>query len=363
MASAFHQELQDAGAQISSSDFISKAARLADTGHSNRLPTLLEQHGLQARVKTSYVEINLKKKHPVLRVQDLLQALSTEDKIDKIFLQGHSLQDYATFWSRSVYKVHSTRLSQCVPVYLHCDEGTGPKKRGLLVLQFQPVLGAGSRRGNDINFSGSTYTNRMLYSVLKTTLYAKKKDILYNLLRHWSDDWTQAFTDGIPLRHNNSRVLLYPIVLGLKGDWAGLVKMGRLTRHFGRDAPLSSNPCGVCHLCKAGKLGYPWHKNDVNAAWLLDPSPNAEVPWTTPSPLMSIPSEGSGRFYLVDIFHTLHKGVYGDFAASAIESCLHWKFLCLPWALSQTIRGCGSSLFLSLSLFAVFLSLVFQHLP
>ena len=340
MAAAFQKELDDSSATVASSRFLASAARLSETGHSNRIPDLFEQYGLQAKIETTNLDIGLKRLHPVLRVQDLLQTLSVANKLDKIFLQGHSLKDFSTFWSRfyntkggsqhPVFKYHGDHLQHCVPVYLHCDEGTGPKKRGLLVLQFQPVLGAGSRRGDDLNFSGSTYTNRMLYSVLKTSLYAKQKVVLYKLLQHWSDDWSQAFKDGISVRHNNIRVLLYPIVLGLKGDWAGLVKMGRLTRHFGRDAPLSSSPPGVCHLCKAGQLGYPWHENDVNAAWLLDPSPEASDPWATPSPLMSIPSGGGGRFYLVDIFHTLHKGVYGDFAASAIASCSHVSKFCLP---------------------------------
>ena len=195
----------------------------------------------------------------------------------------------------------------------------GPTKKGLLIMQFQCIMGKGSRRAADLNLAGSTYVTRLLYTVLRQHHYNRQKSVLYKLLQHWVNDWKDAFHDGICVSVAGKSHTIYPIVLGLKGDWPALIKMGRLNRHFGRDAPASQNPPGICHLCRAGRLGFPWHLNDINAAWLLDPHAQDVEPWNAPSPLVEIPSDSGASFYMIDVFHTLHKGVFGDFAASALD--------------------------------------------
>ena len=49
---------------------------------------------------------------------------------------------------------------------------------------------------------------------------------------------------------------LHICVLGLKGDWPALTKLGCLTRHHGREASVKDG-AGICHLCLAGQRG-PW---------------------------------------------------------------------------------------------------------
>ena len=303
--------------------------------------TVLQQNGLQASIPTTYVDIGLKALHPVLRMQDLLAELSSMGKVGELILQGHTFSDMKHFWKlfrnhhpkHPVFQDHSQRLQYCIPMYLHCDEGTGPKKRGLLVMQYQPVVGQGSRRADDLNTAGSTYRTRMLYSVLSVHLYNKKKTFLFQLLQHWVNDLLDAYHNGVKASMDNGSVQLYPIILGLKGDWAGLAKFGRLSRNFQRDAPSSSNPPGVCHLCQAGRLGFPWHHFEADAAWLTDPHAKDDVPWHHPSPLSQLPSDVAGEFYLIDVFHTLHKGLFGDFAASSLAS---W----IRTVLTFSICGC-----------------------
>ena len=340
LAAAFQEELEDAGSRVESQEFLKSLARLSETGHEHRMGALLEKHGLQAEMTTTWVDIGLASCHPVLRIQDFLRGLSKADKVKEVFLQGHSFADFEAFWKlyakkdacHPVFTNHGHRLKYAVPLYLHADEGTGQKKKGLLVLQFQPILSKGSRRAADLNTGGSTYLTRALYSVLRVQLYSKKKQVLYKLLESWADDWHSAFFDGIEITVSKRVHRLYPIVLGLKGDWQGLIKIGRLTRHFLRDAPLNPHPVGVCHLCQAGRVGFPWHHNDVDAAWLADVDPEGDLPWLQPSPLLKIPHSSGPQFFLIDIFHTLHKGIYGDFAASAlVPVATHWHAFIDVW--------------------------------
>ncbi|CAJ1453729.1 unnamed protein product [Effrenium voratum] len=214
-------------------------------------------------------------------------------------------------------------LSRCVPCFLHADEGTSIKKRGVLALSLQSALGAGSRRSADVNFSGDTFLTRILFSVMMTKTYARNKAPLYALLSHFADSCTNAFENGIEVVINDQRTNLHLCILGLKGDWPALTKCGRLNRHHLRDAPGSNNPAGICHLCLAGQTGYAWHEWDDSAAW-LDTMDTAPLPWTTPSPLMKIPHDetDSADFFKIDLFHTMHKGVLADLAASTIATCI-----------------------------------------
>ena len=136
LAHAFCKELRDGSETLESSNFLDKLARLHETGHEHRVPALLEQFGLQARVPVTWVDVGLPCKHPVLRLQDLLRGLSEVDKVAEHFLHGHAFEDYELFWSRykvhrpchPVFSKHSCRLRFCIPLFVHTDEGTGQKK-------------------------------------------------------------------------------------------------------------------------------------------------------------------------------------------------------------------------------------------
>ena len=302
--------------------------RLHRTGHTSRLPALLVEHGLQVDVKPTFHNIGLKTDHPVLSISNYITALSDAGKLDILF-QGHDFTSYLSFWARykrikpthPVFDVFGQDLSHCVPCFLHADEGTSQKKRQILVLQLQPVMGKGSSRSAELNFCGSTYLTRILWSVMQARLYAKSKLPLYALLQVLAQECTDAFNNGLDITLNQRTHRIRLVVLGLKGDWPALTKLGRLTRHHLRDAPKAENPPGICHLCLAGQSLFPWHVCSPDAAWLetigADP-----LPWTIPSPLANIPQDKSDRasFYLIDLFHTVHKGVFCDIAGSAIVS-------------------------------------------
>ena len=282
---------------------------------------MLREFGLEADIPISYRNIGLKKPHPVLRLKDLVATLNKAGKLHHLFA-GNNGKSLENFWAQyrllhpghDVFTRHSQHLSSCLPMMMHLDEGTTHKKKSLMILSAQIVCGQGSRRAPGHNFLGSTYLSRFLFSVLLGRTYARQKKVLYDLLDAWATDLTECYQDGIRI---NDQDTIWPVILSCKGDWPAVAKAGRLQRNFMRDAPSSGSPPGICHLCRAGMLGYPWNSFEANAAWLHADSP---IPWTTPSPLAKIPQDSSNpaSFYAVDLFHVCHKGVVADYVASSI---------------------------------------------
>ena len=330
MASAMFKELQDPEPEIQSWNFLKELDRLHSTGHDCRLPQTLEQFKLQAKIPVTYEHIGLKSCHPTLPLRSILETFNTAGKIDNL-LVGNGPAQLRSFWRNyeklhphhDVFNDHASHLHACVPMMLHLDEGTSHKKKGLMVLSVQPVCGKGSRKSSSssssggINFIGSTYCTRFLYSVLLARTYSTKKKILYDLLDRWQVDLNDCYWNGIEIDGMSGLPKVYPVVINCKGDWPALTKAGRLTRHHLRDAPASSSPPGICHLCRAGQSNFPWNEFGNDASWLHADSP---LPWTTPSPLARLPQDRANPagFYCIDLFHAAHKGVVGDYAASAL---------------------------------------------
>ena len=79
---------------------------------------------------------------------------------------------------------------------------------------------------------------------------------------------------------------LHICVLGLKGDWPALTKLGCLTRHHGREASVKDG-AGICHLCLAGQRGHEFHIFDYTK---MKASRAPDWPWTKPSSLTTVNS-------------------------------------------------------------------------
>ena len=326
MAESFRRELQEANAEIQSSEFLRAAGRLYESGHANRLPALLLQYRFQADIRVSYADIGLSHDHPMLQVSDTIAALDTAGKLEDVLLMGNTQDDLKEFWTRlrqtqpnhAVFRENKP-YSNTLPMYLHADEGISLKKKGILILQTQCVIGFGSARAGGLNFLGTTYVTRLLFAVLLSRLYTKKPTILYNLLEVWSRDLQKLFDQGVMVKLCGKQQRIYLAFLGCKGDWPALAKLGRLCRHHLRDAPSADSPPGICHLCRAGQNGFPWHTFGFDAPWLCTQGPGNPLPWNHASPLASLPqNEDLADFYKIDIFHTCHKGVVGDYVASTI---------------------------------------------
>ena len=117
---------------------------------------------------------------------------------------------------------------------------------------------------------------------------------------------------------------LYLVPLAMKGDWPALVKCGELKRHHLRDVSTKSSGAGICHLCLGGQESIEWHDDSYNnmKRMRIDCPP----PWSNePHLLRHLPVGEPYKhfFFRIDLFHTLHKGVFGDIAANAIAT---WHF-------------------------------------
>lgn len=215
-----------------------------------------------------------------------------------------------------------------VPLALHVDEGTSQKKRGIMVLSTQPVIGRGTSRGGaGLNFFRNSVTTRFLFSTMVTRLYSGvgKGVRLRSLIELWARDLKSCYDTPVCVEIEGVRRDLQFCVIGCKGDWPALAKIGRLKRHHGREqGEKAKGPAvGICHLCKAGMDGYPFHRFDFEAMKRMHH--DVPEPFTVPrgGPLTSIlpqPScpEGPAHFYKPDVFHNCHKGLIGDLCANAI---------------------------------------------
>ena len=259
IGAAIWEELEAAADEIHvpSGAFLRDVARLKRTKHENSLNSLFEKYDLTLKIPMSFVNVGLSSNHPTFRPADMVSSLEANKKLH-LLLQSHPGQDFEDFWAmyrlghadHPVFAVHRSRLSSCIPVLLFGDEGTSQKKKALMVLEWQPILGSGSARGSDLNMLGVSVTNRFLYSVLMAREYSGKKkanEPLHKLVEHLAGEFRDCFYTGIPVSDVQWTQRIYPICLGLKGDLQGIVKLGKLKRNFMRDS-LKPNAAGVCHV-------------------------------------------------------------------------------------------------------------------
>ena len=127
------------------------------------------------------------------------------------------------------------------------------------------------------------------------------------------------------------RIRLRVATVGLKADWPALDKLGRLSRHFRREAYPSGS--GICHYCMANtSVCETWHQHRFDEAPWVATMGTATEPW--------LPGQESGftrfipierhlkaSFYLPDPFHTILKGVHADLSGSGIVPCMYWHLL------------------------------------
>lgn len=124
---------------------------------------VFESWGMTFPVALSYDPVGEYAQFPWIRPSTMLRALASTG--DFRFLMGgfQTMQSAKAaleeFWARyeSVYPQHGifrkvresngqVRLSQCLPLSIHGDEGTTYKRNGVLVIQFAGILGFGSRK-------------------------------------------------------------------------------------------------------------------------------------------------------------------------------------------------------------------------
>ena len=193
---------------------------------------------------------------------------------------------WTEFWNRfqclrpshPLFQRRDLDLSRTCALLLHGDEGRSQKKAPILCVSTHSFMGFGlatSRTGErdgflgmKLNYEEPTWTTRFLLGVLPKSLYGdedeaeedevENADGVQDLLGAIAADLQDLYINGVvDLRGERHHF----IVLNCMGDWPWLVRAGCLSRSFyngPKAASSKTDPKGICHLCKADMVGYPW---------------------------------------------------------------------------------------------------------
>ena len=257
---AFEEAEADGAYQVSAA--IRKAGNLTDENLKNAerdLHGLFQRYGLTVPVPISSLKCGLFHVHYFslwswfnFLMADysnlLLGGFRFGDPLAGLLLESFWKMYRVAHGDHWVFQEHSERLRQCVPYYLHLDEGTGLRKSAVLVINMQACWGQGTsdefeklhtsglgRRDADMedymlraafqNQRGSSLESRFLYTLIPKKMYTKKNHFVYDkVLKTLATESRKLASEGIGGT--------FPICLGMKGDAPALAKAGHYTRSF-----------------------------------------------------------------------------------------------------------------------------------
>ena len=254
IAQSFWAEYREATGVDSDDDSLASAAvlkamsRASNTRHENQTEALYVQQGLSAPIPISKVDLPGLPGHPYFKVSDYLRVFTEQDKLHLLMGGEESCFDkIATFWQRyhavcpehPIYKKSESCRRFQIPILLYADEGQTLKKQSIMVIAFQPALGAGSlssqhHRSNEdgmgLNFAGSSYRTRFLLSCMLKNKYRKSADTFDDLIRVFVSEFNLMFEEGVGVslasgnqklglnRHRGEGGLAHPHKDGLLGS-------------------------------------------------------------------------------------------------------------------------------------------------
>ena len=307
---------------------------------------------------------NGQQKHPVIPIASLVREIFA--KYPQKLLCGYELKDvlaaegqFRRFWrtykgvcpNHEVYATHSN-LGRCIPCRLHADEGTGARKKPILQCSWGPLLAAGMS-----SWDRYWLWTSMLHETYKeyNMGFEKGNTVIDSLMTHLAIEVNDAFLHGFELQGYGKFFLVF---LTLDGDLPAQAKIFHCARNFCRE------PNPMCPWCLANDTDLPFTDVSSSAAWRA--TVNAEVPWTIPHAMTTVPGADTATFLAKDIFHECHLGLLRVFVASTI--CFlakHGHFIpCgAPAGFALKGRSIPSRLKEAYKLFRDFCSLVLHETP
>ncbi len=219
------------------------------------------------------------------------------------------------------------KLSKCVPMVFHGDEGRGRRRTAFLVMSFYGLLGRGLRNKSKDpkrkapyiqmlpNYHGHTLTSHFLMCGLPKHMYTGNREHVFERLLDLAAEESQhLFLSGIE-DHRSGRGKFTVALLFISGDWPWLADSGYMLRSFRnvqKHKTRRSPPGGICHLCKAGQCGVDFEQLNTRTPRWLDTMHSQEMSEEGfASPLQSIPHPAGkvASLWAFDVFHTWHLGV------------------------------------------------------
>ena len=241
-----------------------------------------------------------------------------------------------------VFQDHADELHRVIPCRLHMDEGTSHRKHAVMQVSWGPILKDGAASVNHCFY----FTSILGDSYKEDHCgYAAGNSILDAISRHLAIHCKQAYYTGMELGSER----FYLAWIGLEGDLPAQARVLHLVRHF----TCAPNKC--CPWCLADDRDTPYADFRPTARWKR--TVGVQQPWTTPSPLLSIPGADTAEFALTDIFHLCHLGIVRTGVTSLI--C----YLCYKGFFDQGGLNVPARLHYGYKLFAEFCRLVLQETP
>ncbi|CAE7769723.1 STRN3, partial [Symbiodinium microadriaticum] len=241
---------EEAATKLQSYKLLCKMSRGHSTGHAAQKTrdALDRMPESQAPIQVTGVDIGLAELFPCILFSDYLRVLADQNKLD-VLTRGVDLEAFRDKMQplkprHPVFSLPASARASTIPLYLIGDEGRGYKKSAVFVLGSESMLGEGcdaedSQTAEDkmkMNFVGNTMLTRQLFACIPKYLYAKDDKPLHNLVTIWAKDFAKLFYDGLAVGSTGCTKTWRVAVMGLKGDWPALDKLGRLLRQWFKGA-------------------------------------------------------------------------------------------------------------------------------
>ena len=257
--------------------------------------------------------------HPILPLVTFSEEIMR--KFPEQLMGGWALHDITMFegeleqfWTRfkwtwpdhPVYQDHAgADLKRCIPCRIHCDEGTGVRRTGIMQISWGPII----KRA-----PGSAF-HCFFYSCIHSDVY---KDFnqgykggnktLDDVMECFVAEALDAYWKGVQGPAECGKFFL--VFLRQEGDLPAQAKIWHLERAF------TNFPNPMCSWCMAD--GYEIDFADLRQNSLWRASSYKVKPWGTNSPMLNLPGGTSEIFLAKDLFHLSNLGITRTFVASLV---------------------------------------------
>ena len=297
---------------------------LADESQSDKESIFLKyvyKLGLTFRTKISTTLVEYPtggSEHPYLP----LVAFSEEvlQRFPEQLLGGHSITEVAmfedcleTFWGRfkwtwpthPVYTDHANDLRRCIPCRLHCDEGTGVRRSGIMQISWGPIIKRAPGSAFHCFFYSCIHSD--VYKDFNQGYKAGNKT-LDDIMECFVSEALEAYWKGVqgPCECGN----FFLVFLRQEGDLPAQAKIWHLERSF------TNFPNPMCCWCMADGYEIDFADLRLNATWRS--TSYMIKPWGTTSPMHNLPGGTEEIFLAKDLFHLSNLGITRTFVASLI---------------------------------------------
>jgi len=282
-------------------------------------------HALPLPVKAAYLE-TMEQHHHFIEIRSCAEYIL--QKHPAKLLAGFSTLQKEEFHAAMVqfwaaYRLHNPghdvfvrfadSLHLCLPLKIHSDEGTGPRRAPVNQISWGPVLSSSpnsfdryffwsSMNGEDYKFANAGYeAGNAVLDEVSTHLAAQATDVYINGM-----DCIDVGT-------------LHLVWVAVEGDLPAQARALHLKRNF------NCMPNQLCPWCLADDREVPFSDYRENAAWRA--TSGTQRPWTTESPFHGIPGWDSELILAKDLFHLCHLGAVRGFAINLL-CYMCWTGMC-----------------------------------